>query len=120
MIGSPTIDSETSIRKYIGNLLINNYITIFTSAGGPGNSKESVVPTLFPPTPITSETHTKNFLNDVASIVSSVNTWSVSFFSGSIFALGPAAQAIILAKFLFFYFGDDILINLNVGRLAIC
>lgn len=119
MIGSPTIDSETSIRKYIGNLLINNYITIFTSAGGPGNSKESVVPTLFPPTPITSETHTKNFLNDVASIVSSVNTWSVSFLAVLSLLWDRLHKRLYLQNF-YFYFGDDILINLNVGRLAIC
>ena len=35
-------------------------------------------------------------MNGMLSIVSSVNTLSVSFFKGSVFAFGPAAQATML------------------------
>ena len=37
-------------------------------------------------------------LNVLLSIVSSVNTLSVSFFNGSVLALGPAAQATMLVN----------------------
>ena len=58
----------------------------------------SVTPIVRPPCCTFIVTHWKNFLNVPLSIVSSVNTLSVSFFNGSVLALGPAAHATMLVN----------------------
>lgn len=68
-------------------------MTKFTSGGGAGKSTGSIMPIVLPPPITLIETHWKNFLNELLSMLSSVKTLWVSCFNGPIFAFGPAAHA---------------------------
>ena len=70
----------------------------FTSGGGGGSTRESAAPMLRLPSPIVSDTHLKNSLNDVLSSVSRAYTFSVSSFSGYVLSFIPAANAMMPQK----------------------